>query len=289
MRGGEPGGGAGRSGIVPEVVSMREERALKYRLSYYRPLKVLEEVVPFHRQRGLHIEVVLADTSYNREISVRQLEKLSVILREAGLHVTAHLPHFDLRLASRDRHIVEYSMDVLTEALEIGKILGAQVGVLHTGYTPQVPRVDLEGWLDQAAANLKELAERAAEEEMRLALENLWEPDVEIFKTLIERVGMDNLGVCVDLGHAACYSSEAPEEWITLFKDRLFNVHFHDNDGMEDQHAACGTGVVGYDTIFEAMEDLEEPVNVTLEVKEEDIDPSIEHLRSVGFQFEEPA
>lgn len=263
-----------------------EDKKLKFPLSYYQPLKTLQENVSFHREKALNVEVALVDTSYNREISVRELEKLSVILREADLKVTAHLPYYDLRLASRDRHIVEYSMEVLTEALEIGKILGARVGTLHTGYTPQVPASEMEAWLDQAVGSLTELTQRAAEEEMQLALRNVWEPDIDLFKSIIERVGMENLGVCPDLGHAICYSTQAPEEWVTVFKDRVFNLHFHDNDGMEDQHAACGQGLVGYDTIFEAVQVMAAPANVTLEVSEGDIESSIEHLISVGFEFD---
>ena len=259
---------------------------MKFPLSFYQPLNVLEEKISFHKEKGVHVEIALSDTTYNREVSVRQLEKLAVILREAELKVTAHLPFHDLRLASRDRHIVEYSIEVLTEALEIGKILGGNVGVLHTGYTPQVPLDHMEAWMDLAATNLSELTQRAADEDFRLALRNLWEPDAEIFTTLIERVGMDNLGVCPDLGHAACYSSLAPEEWIVTFKDRLFDLHFHDNDGMSNQHAACGQGVVGYDSILEVMKGLGAPVNVTLDVPEDAVDPSLEHLLSVGFDFE---
>jgi sugar phosphate isomerase/epimerase len=259
---------------------------LKFPVSFYTPLKDLLDKVSFHKEKGLHVEVALVDTAYNREISVRDLERLSVILMESELKVLSHLPHYDLRLASRDRHIVEYSMEVLTEALEIGKILGARTAVLHTGYTPQVPMDDMEGWMDQAVASLHELAQRAADEEMQLALRNLWEPDADLFATLIQRVGMDNLGMCPDLGHAACYSTMAPEDWITAFKERLLNVHFHDNDGLENQHAACGQGVVGYDTIFEAMQTLKEPVNITLDMAEESIEPSIDHLTSVGFDLE---
>ncbi|MBU1701942.1 MAG: sugar phosphate isomerase/epimerase [Candidatus Eisenbacteria bacterium] len=259
---------------------------MKFPVSFYQDLKVLEEQVPFHKQVGVHVEVALADTAFNQEISVRQLEKLAVILRENELKVTAHLPFHDLRLASRDRHIVEYSMDVLTEALEIGKILGARMAVLHTGYTPQVPTGDMEKWMEEAAGNLRDLAERAAEEDMLIALRNLWEPDADLFKGLFERVGNESLGMCPDLGHAACYSSLAPEEWITVFNDRLFNIHFHDNDGMEDQHNSCGEGVVGYDTILEAMQGLKEPLNITLEMAPEGILPSLDHLREMGFDLD---
>jgi sugar phosphate isomerase/epimerase len=276
---------AGSVGL-PEKTETLEDRNLKFPLSYYQPLKTLQEKVPLHKEKALHVEVALVDTTHNREISVRELEKLSVILREAELKAVAQLPYYDLRLASRDRHIVEYSMEVLTEALEIGKILGARVGVLHTGYTPQVPANELDAWLDQAVGSLTELAQRAAEEEMQLALRNVWEPDTELFKTIIERVEMENLGVCPDLGHAICYSTQTPEEWITVFGERVFNLHFHDNDGMEDQHAACGRGLVGYDTIFEAVQVLQTAPNVTLEVSEDDIEPSIEHLTSVGFEFD---
>ena len=53
------------------------------------------------------------------------------------------------------------------KTVEIGKILGARVGTLHTGYTPQVPANEMDAWLDQAVGSLTELTQRAAEEESR--------------------------------------------------------------------------------------------------------------------------
>ena len=116
---------------------------------------------------------------------------------------------------------------------------------------------------------------------------NTWESDEQVIVRLYESIDSPWLRFCCDVGHAACFSQFAPEDWIVQFRDRIASFNFHDNDGMADQHLACGAGVVGFDVVSETVhEEMTEPVNITLDVSDEDLLTSIQHLEECGFRFD---
>ncbi len=270
-----------------EPAPEEEKPKLVFPLSYPVPLQVLREKMPFLMDHGLNVEVNLSDTTFNGEISIRELERLAIELRRNKIKVSAHLPHRDLKLASHDKMIKQHSLDAIQEGLEIGKILGARVAIFHSGFSNHVKPDEIDWWVDECIETLEELVARAREEEVIVALENTWESDEQVIQRLFEAVDSPWLRFCCDLGHAACFSQFAPEEWVYTFREKIANLDFHDNDGMQDQHLACGAGVVGYEEVAEPIhEALSEPVNVTLDVSEEDLMPSIEHLEACGFVFE---
>jgi len=264
-----------------------EKPALVFPLSYPVQLARLRESLPFLREHGLNAEVDLADTTYNGEVAIRDLERLAIELRRNKTKVIAHLPHHDLKLASHDKAILLHSMEAIQEGLEIGKILGARIAIFHSGFSNHVRPDEIDWWVEQSVTSLQELVARAQEEEVIVALRNTWESDEQVLVRLFEAIDSPWFRFCCDVGHAACFSQFAPEEWIVQFRERLVNLHFHDNDGAQDLHQACGSGVVGFDVMYETIrEQLSEPVNVTLRVSREDLIASIQHLEECGFQFD---
>lgn len=259
---------------------------MKFRLSRSEPLRTLKPNLASYQENGWNVEIRLTDAEYNREVPVRELEELERELRDRHISALCHLPFHGLHLSCPDPRVMAYSREVLSEGLEIGTILGCKVAVLHSGFSNHVRPVHIESWKERLVASLKDMVKVAEDEEIVLAIENAYEPDATVLQQVLEEVGSPWLRFCVDLGHAACFSRMAPEEWIFAFRDHLISLHVHDNEGMEDEHLACGSGVVGYDTVFEACKEIDASCNVTLEVSDEDIPASLEHLRACGFEFE---
>ena len=129
-------------------------------------------------------------------------------------------------------------------------VLRSSVAVLHLGYSNHIPPKRKDAWCDRVIESIQEMISTAEEENLILAIENTYEPDGEILQRILESARSPWLRFCADLGHAACYSRMAPEEWIETFKEYIVLLHFHDNDGMDDLHSACGEGVVGYEPVF---------------------------------------
>jgi len=59
------------------------------------------------------------------------------------------------------------------------------------------------------------------------------------FIRLFEKVADDNIGVHLDVGHLKVASKTFgfdPVSFLMQFKDRIYSMHLHDNDGMDDTH-----------------------------------------------------
>lgn len=251
-------------------------------------LPTLKDAASTLREVGLGLDLMLSDAGFNREVPLKELEHLRRDLEdEGGLSITCHLPYVDLQLGSRDPMVSDYARDCLSEGLEIASALRARIAVVHVGFSNHIPPRRVAGWRDVFVERIGELTAAAEAEDIILALENTYEPDGTILTDILGAVGGPFLGFCADLGHAACFSRMAPEEWIEQFKDRIVMMHFHDNDGLDDLHQACGEGVVDYEPVFEACKAADLSCPIALEVSDDAWDPSVEHLKKIGFEFGE--
>jgi sugar phosphate isomerase/epimerase len=266
---------------------------LKYRLHRQltldaTSLPALRDTFSTLREAGLGLDLMLSDTAFNREVPFRELENLRRDLAdEGGLPISCHLPYIDLHLGSRDSKVAEFSRDSLSEGLEIASVLRAQIAVVHVGFSNHIPPRRVDGWRDLFVERITELASTAEAEDIVLALENTYESDASVLSSILETVNSPFLRFCPDLGHAACFSRMAPEEWIDQFKTRIVIMHFHDNDGLDDLHQTCGEGVVDYEPVFQACKVADLSCPIVLEVPEDAWDPSIDHLKRIGFEFGE--
>lgn len=82
--------------------------------------------------------------------------------------------------------------------------------------------------------NMKRIADACAQNEVKLAVENLGKtcPAENIIRDLSDNPWV---GLCFDSGHNNVVRGSdfrLPEE----FSDRIFALHIHDNNGLEDQH-----------------------------------------------------
>ncbi len=259
---------------------------MKFWLSRSVPLRSLKQTLPGLEARGMNALVRLTDADYNRAIAVRDLEELERELRGRKIGAFCQLPYHGLHLSCPDSRVMEYSREVIKEGLEIGTILGCKVATLRTGFSSQVRPCATQDWKDRFIGSMQELVALAEEEEIVLAIENTYEPDAEMLLEVMRTVNSPWLRFCIDLGHAACYSRVSPDEWVRAFKEYAITLDFHDNEGLENEHLACGSGVVGYEDVFGALQEVDLSANITLEVGEDDIEPSLEHLAGLGFVFE---
>lgn len=77
---------------------------------------------------------------------------------------------------------------------------------------------------------------------------------------LIERIGDESFGICLDTGHAHIMSQDIPN-MIRVFGSRLRTLHLNDNLGKiepvhSDQHFLPGTGTINFHDIFLAIKEI---------------------------------
>jgi len=83
---------------------------------------------------------------------------------------------------------------------------------------------------------------------------------------ILELAHLDNIGVCLDLGHA--HMTVGVQEAITTLGKRIAEVHVHDNHGFRDEHLWPGDGTIDWPATSAALRGLAEPPAAVLEISD---------------------
>jgi sugar phosphate isomerase/epimerase len=149
--------------------------------------------------------------------------------------------------------------EALFHCLEVCHAVGARVIVVHAPLliglrlddTPDISKtlaLDLEV-LGQAAA-------KAAELDVALALENGRSLAHWVYvQSLVDRLESDQVGLCVDTGHANLGDLDAARA-IRMAGERLLTTHLHDNWGERDDHLPPGRGTIDWQDVFDALKQV---------------------------------
>ncbi len=157
------------------------------------------------------------------------------------------------------------AMDEIKRALETAEHIPFRHMVIHLGERS-------DGWsqrtLEFAETALEHLGAFARPLGVRLLVENLLsEPTTpEHLMTILEMGHLDNIGVCLDLGHA--HVTVGTAEAISVLNKRILSVHVHDNHGLKDEHLWPGDGSIAWPAVAEALNSLTAPPAAVLEISE---------------------
>jgi sugar phosphate isomerase/epimerase len=123
-----------------------------------------------------------------------------------------------------------------------------------------------------------------------LVFENLWDPQPEIVKDVIEGVNSENFKALLDTGHVNIFSKAPIEKWIETLRDHLAYVHLSDNNGESDDNLAPGEGNIRWERFFDALKSYGLKPRICLEVeaynnrsKLENTKRAIEYLKEMRF------
>jgi sugar phosphate isomerase/epimerase len=235
--------------------------------------------LPHIADLGLGVEVLFETTEdLWPQVRWEDLLELADAIADFGVPTSVHAPFHSLSLGSRDAHIREYSLSVMSAALEFARAVRSPHMVFHTGFLPQYSPKSRTKWLDMFSRGLESLLIRAADLEVRLAMENTYETDPSLFMEIFERFPTPALGMCLDTGHANCFGQVDPVEWPRRFADRIFHIHCSDNDGHDDLHLGLGSGQVDFRALLEPIAGFGGECSVTLEVSGDDAVVSRDYL-----------
>ncbi len=128
--------------------------------------------------------------------------------------------------------------------------IGARYVVVHL-YNENIKRTEGEA-LFYAREALKQLIPKAEKTGVLIAIENQF-PDWTItqINQLLDEMDHPLLGICLDTGHAALYST-AHEE-LARCGNRLLGFHIHDNWLKEDDHLAPFRGKIDWQAFGAAL------------------------------------
>lgn len=248
----------------------------------YCGVESVRSTLPLMVEAGLGVEVVF-DTTVDLWPQMRWENLLQIAddIQETGIPAAVHGPFHGLSLGSRDPNIRRISEQMFIAAMEFARAVRSPHMVMHSGCLPQYTPKGRSKWLDQFCRQIETVLARASELEVRVVLENTYEPDPSLFEEVFERIENPALGMCLDTGHTTCFGKIEPAQWSRRFAERISHVHCSDNDGKDDLHWSLGKGVVDFRRLLQPLADIGTLATVTLEVAPEDAQESRRYFEDV--------
>lgn len=171
-----------------------------------------------------------------------------------NLTYSIHAPFNDVNIASLNESFRETSVIELIKIMNIASELNVGTITFHPGmYSMVVPGLEKKS-VENARRSLRTIERMSEDCGVRMCLENM--PGFKFFlgqtpEELNYLLEGTNLPVCLDIGHA--HTVNRLDEFIDSVKDRIGNVHIHDNNGSQDQHLTIGQGSVDFDKCLRGL------------------------------------
>ena len=170
------------------------------------------------------------------------------------LTYSIHAPISDLNIASLNERIREDSVIEILTTAETAANLNIDLITIHPGLTSMAVPYMEEKAIEKAKKSLSSIDRISSQYGVRIAVENMPSFPFMLGHTaeeMNELIGSTNLGFCLDIGHAN--TTGQTEELIKAFRDRLINVHIHDNNGEMDEHLTLGEGQIDFKGIIDNL------------------------------------
>jgi endonuclease IV len=232
----------------------------------------LLELVARSGAQGVEIFAARQHFDYTRREDVRELCDWfrSNELRPFSMHAPmfpdremgrAGAPSVNLIHPEKSRRID--AMDEIKRALEAAEQIPFQNLIVHLGERE-------DSWsqrtIDYALTALEHLGAFARALGVHVLVENLTS-DVttpEHLITILELGHLNNIGVCLDLGHANM--TVGIPDAISVLGKRIVSLHVHDNHGSKDEHLWPGDGDIDWKDTLKRLNALATPPAAVLEI-----------------------
>ena len=219
------------------------------------PGGVLDDV-SLELQRGEVFGIIALDWRQNQDLEEETVKEIKRLSEEHGLKLIVHTP-FYLPTSTILPELKEGVLKNVRKALRLANDVGADRLTIHPGYR-EMPGPALDISYGALTSNLKDVAALGKEAGVAICLENFDNDDDLLCKEpaeLLKVLGaVEGLKVTLDVGHAHTTSTD-PEAYFGKVKDRLLDMHVHDNNGKADEHAGLGKGNIDFKRLFRACKD----------------------------------
>lgn len=215
---------------------------------------------------------------YNKEWEYSQEEQLKYA-RSQGLNVIfAHLGYQKINCIWEENEIGEQLVERYINDIRICKENGIDLVIMHLSSKFDAPMYNQIG-----LNRIRKIVEYAESVNVKIAFENT---KIEGYlEYIFNNIDSDNIGICYDAGH--CHAHFKDKFNWELFKDRIFAVHLHDNDGTADQHLMPFDGNIEWKEVISNLKNANYIGPVTLEIcyRNEYLNMSVEEFYTKGYEI----
>jgi sugar phosphate isomerase/epimerase len=204
------------------------------------PFRMLERRIAQVTELGLGVELY-AENNVIEELPDSEIKRVSRLLKDRGIPCTVHAPFMDLSPGGFDKRVRAITKDKLKRAVRMAQTINAKGIVCHPGYDKWRFGANEEGWLEASVDTWTDVIAEAGTS-LPIILENVFEETPSSFLALFPRFKKEDLFFCFDTGHFNLFSTLPLEGWLMPLKDRIMEMHLHDNHGASDEHLPVGRG-----------------------------------------------
>ncbi len=174
--------------------------------------------------------------------------------KKLGMTVSQGHLYLKVRLCNESEPAVE----ILKNWLDMFIAIGIKNAVLHCDSMANAPELSKNEKMEKNACALKQLTEYLKGTELSICLENLrgCNRDADEILWYIEKLGSENLAVCLDTGHLNLTNGDQVE-FIKKVGSHLKALHIADNEGERDQHMMpFGRGNIDFFSVVAALKNI---------------------------------
>lgn len=219
----------------------------------------LDDTLSLCRDAGYEaIELVFGEgRDPDVNMSWEEIEAVGKKCAQAGVEVTSVIAWYADRgnLLSRNPVEREKAKKSLARSIEVASILGAGATLLHPG------QLTAEGTYQQAwddlAGVLRDMAPMAAEHQVAIGLENVWNKFLlspKEMREFVDAVGSPWVGTYLDTANMMAYGF--PEHWIRELGPRIKRVHFKDFNRREHKFVHLMDGDTNWPVVVSLLREI---------------------------------
>lgn len=185
-----------------------------------------------------HWEIV---SEYHNDVVVHKKE-LRELMASYKMGLSVHAPFSDINAASLNKDVRDFSQKKVLDTIKACSELGIGPVTVHPGYYSPLSRFGPETIPSLNGEFARRLDKAGKEMGVKVGLENMPYGGTLDCATLAQMRSVlegTDLHMTLDIGHA--HQQGVLEEFLAL-RDRIVNIHIHDNLGKKDEHLVLGTG-----------------------------------------------
>jgi len=116
----------------------------------------------------------------------------------------------------------------IIDQIETCAKFGVPVVILHPSHEPHKHAHEIQSE-KQGIKSFRKILEATKATGVKIAIENLGLNDTKYMRLLLDNIKDDSLGFCYDCGHHYLSHDTKEVDFLTLYGDRVFAIHLHDN------------------------------------------------------------